>query len=143
MLESSGSKIISKLPERLGYDIIQSLEDKKKYLDIAALQQKASVLVPNKLSDKLGRRDIQFYDMYVKKEDAQELGLLNDKGFPLEIDAEQYYNELEVEDFNHIFFNPNLIQERFGKSIKVTLTIDKSSKQLSRKVIENPDLIDI
>ena len=52
------------------------------------MQSRADHLVKNKLSDKFGRRDVCFYDMYVKKEDTQELGLLNDKGFPLDIDAE-------------------------------------------------------
>lgn len=57
-------------------------------------------MMMNKTSDKFTRRDIQFYDLYVKKENAEELSRLKDNQFPLEIGADQYYNELEVEDFN-------------------------------------------
>ncbi len=37
----------------------------------------------------------------------------------MEIDAEQYYEEMEVDDYNTLFANPNMIEERFGKTIKV------------------------
>jgi hypothetical protein len=76
-------------------------------------------LQKNKLSDKFSRRDIQFYDMYIKKENGEDLSQLNDKQFPMEIDAEQYYEEMEVDDYNPLFANPNMIEERFGKTIKV------------------------
>jgi hypothetical protein len=46
---------------------------------------------------------------------------LKDKQFPLEIDADQYYAEMEVVDFNNLFANPNLIEEKFGKTIKVEI----------------------
>jgi hypothetical protein len=42
----------------------------------------------NKTSDKFTRRDIQFYDIYVKKESVEELVRLKDAAFPLEIGAD-------------------------------------------------------
>ena len=121
--------------------VVDLTEKRTQHLDIGTMQSRSDHLVRNKLSDKFGRRDVCFYDMYVKKEDAQELGLLNDRGFPLDIDAEQYYREIEVEDFNHIFYQPNIIEEKFGKSIKVSLILDSKTSTLRRRVIENPDLI--
>ena len=78
----------------------------KPYLNIEALQTRGIPhLLMNKTSDKFTRRDIQFYDMYVKKENGEELARLKDNQFPLDIDADQYYQELEVEDFNQLFWN--------------------------------------
>lgn len=75
---------------------------------------------------------MQFYDLYVKKENGEELGRLKDNQFPLDIDAEQYYNEFEVDDFNKMYFNDKLIEDKFGKSITVQLTYDSQSHKIVR-----------
>lgn len=66
-------------------------------------------MVRNKLSDKFNRRDVQFYDLYVKKEDGSELAELLENQFPLEVNAQQYYQDLEVNDFNELFRDEHLI----------------------------------
>lgn len=50
---------------------------------------------------------------------------------------------MEIDDFNHLFANNMLIEERFGKTIKVELTRDPKSKKLNRKVKEFPELVTI
>lgn len=59
----------------------------------------------NKISDKFTRRDVQFYDLYVKKECGEDLIKLKDAQYPLDINADQYYRDIEVEDFNQLFWN--------------------------------------
>jgi len=46
---------------------------KKQYLNISTLQQRTEHLQQNKLSDKFNRRDVQFYDMYIKKDNGEDL----------------------------------------------------------------------
>jgi hypothetical protein len=82
----------------------------------------------------------------VKKENGEDLALLKDNQFPLEIDAEQAYEELEVADFNQLFANHCLIQEKFGPTIKVELKLSQPAPasrgfSLSRKVKEYPELV--
>lgn len=89
---------------------------------------------------------MQFYDLYVKKENGEDLAQLQDNQFPLDIDAEMAYEELEVTDFNHLFANHNLIQEKFGQTIKVELQFNpKANKNVrslvQRKVKEYPELV--
>ena len=50
---------------------------------------------------------------------------------------------MEVDDFNHLWANNSLIEERFGKSIKVQLQRDARSNRLNRKVQEQPELVKI
>jgi len=79
---------------------------KKPFLSIETLQNTGTPhLLQNKTSDKFTRRDIQFYDMYVKRESEEEVARLLDHQYPLEIGAGQYYGELEVDDFNQLFWN--------------------------------------
>lgn len=106
------------------------------HLEIAKLQTRTPHIVKNKLSDKFNRRDVQFYDLYIKKECGDELARLKDNAFPLDIDAEQYYNEMEIDDFNKIFYDDQLIQQKFGRSIKIQLEL-KSESMLIRKVTED------
>ena len=47
---------------------------------------------------------MQFYDLYIKK-DSEDLAQLKENQFPLEIDADQYYNEMEIDDFSNLFEN--------------------------------------
>lgn len=96
----------------------------------------------NKVSDKFNRRDVQFYDLYVKRDNGEDLALLKDKQLPMDINADQYYQELEIDDFNQIFRNDGLIADKFGHSIKVTLEMKEGgSKQLTRTVVERPELV--
>ena len=66
---------------------------------------------------------------------------LLDNQFPLDIDANQYYQCLEVSDFNKLFMNPNFIEESFGETIKVTVGF--SSRLIKRTIVENPEKVKI
>jgi len=56
----------------------------------------------------------------------------------LNIDATQYYDLIELHDFNKLFANPNFIEESFGSTIKVTLNIS-GRKVHQRSIVENPE----
>ena len=116
---------------------------KNHYINIRALLNFGTPhLQPNKTSDKFTRRDVQFYDLYVKKESGEELSRLKEHQFPLDINADKIYDDLEgIQDFNELFWNPKLIDSKFGKSIKVQANFDPKSKTLTRKVTEHHDLV--
>lgn len=88
----------------------------------------------------MGRRDIQFYDLYKLKKPAQEVENLENKGYLLDgiltgdfkdeatgqvvtitKENEPIYGDLEVDDFNKLFRNEHLITQKFGNSISVKL----------------------
>ena len=98
-------------------------------------------LMKDKLSQKMGRRDIQFYDLYKLKKPEEYVTEINSKGLPLDgiltgtyvnpqTNEEEYaitdenehiYGDIEVDDFNKLFRNADLIEDQFGESIKVKL----------------------
>lgn len=116
---------------------------KKPLLQISQLKMAANQsqhLKRNKLSEKMGRRDIQFYDLYKLKKPAQEVENLENKGYLLDgvlagdykdeatgqmmtmtEENEPIYGDLEVDDFNKLFRNEHLIKQKFGDSICVKL----------------------
>lgn len=56
-------------------------------------------------------------------EKGDDFARLKEAQLPLDIDADQYYNDLEVDDFNKLFRNDQLIGDKFGRSIKVNLEL--------------------
>ena len=114
----------------------QSLFSRKPLLQISKLRlgkQQSKHIKENKLSEKMGRRDIQFYDLYKLDKQPNDVEKLQDKGFLLDgilkgeyldektgktvqiVDEEEpIYGDLEVDDFNKLFRNKNLIKDRFG-----------------------------
>jgi hypothetical protein len=54
----------------------------------------------------------------------------------LDIDAEQYYQEMEIDDFNNLFRNNCLVEEKFGQTIKVEVKYDSKTEKLNRVVKE-------
>ncbi len=72
-------------------------------------------------------------------DNGDDLARLKEAQLPLDINADQYYNDLEVEDFNKLFRNDELIGDKFGKSIKVNLEL--SNPQVKRHVTEYVDLV--
>jgi len=114
---------------------------RKPQLNIEMLQNRGTPhLLKNKVSDKFERRDVQFYDLYVKKDAEEDISRLKDSGFPFDIDAGQYYQGIEVDDFNRLFRHDKLISEKFGKTIKVSIDVSSGS-QAKRRVQELPDLV--
>lgn len=50
---------------------------------------------------------------------------------------------MEVNDYNELFGNENIIEERFGRTIKVQLSLDNKTNKISRKVNEYQELVKI
>lgn len=116
---------------------------RKPQLNIEMLQNRGTPhLLRNKVSDKFERRDVQFYDLYVKKDADDDLARLRDSGFQMEIRAGQYYQDIEVDDFNRLFRHDQYTAEKFGSTIKVTLQVSSGGKG-SRFVKENQGLINM
>ena len=47
------------------------------------------------------------------------------------------YGDIEVDDFNKLYSNPDLIEEQFGESIQVRLQLNKKSGAARRQVLED------
>lgn len=87
-----------------------SLFNKKPLLSIAKLKVKdgeAVHLKKDKLSEKLGRRGIKFYDLYRHNKEDKDVRDLQDSGFKLRgimdmdnDEEEPVFGDIEVDDFN-------------------------------------------
>ena len=86
------------------------------------------------MSDKLGRRCIQFYDLYKLEKPANEVDKLKDRCYPIEgilqgqvhdektgqvvLDLngedEPLFGDIEIDDFNKLFRNQHFIRDRYG-----------------------------
>mmetsp|Transcript_39539 Transcript_39539/g.51786 ORF Transcript_39539/g.51786 Transcript_39539/m.51786 type:complete len:166 (-) Transcript_39539:599-1096(-) len=139
---------------------VKQLFSKKPLLQISKLrptyhQGRNHHFKPNKLSEKMGRRDIQFYDLYKLSKPDDAVEKLTDKSYALEgilrgqvrdsrgnvlvdldDDEEPIYGDIEIDDFNKLFRNQNLIRDRFGESISVKVNVT-SSGTISREVNED------
>lgn len=88
---------------------------KKDCVQIAELKSAIPHLQQNKLSDKMGRRDIQFYDLYKLNEPQASVQELKQTGHDTNgIYDPNIYEDIEVKDFNSIFRKEDLIYEQFG-----------------------------
>ena len=105
------------------------------------MREQGNHLEKNKLSEKFGRRDVRFYDLYKKHRFEDDVQNLQNKGLQLEgvlsgvytdplskkesekitDENEIIYGDIEIDDFNKLFRNPDLIEEQFGESISVNL----------------------
>ena len=54
-----------------------------------------------------------------------------------EENPDEIYGDLEVDDFNKLFRNPDLIEEQFGLSINVSVKLNKKTGEASREVAED------
>lgn len=96
----------------------------------------------NKLSDKMFRRDICFYDLYKLKESRSELHALEKEGYHWAgIYDEEIYEDIEVQDYNVLWEVRDAITAQFGKSIKVSLKVNQ--KTVERHVTEDLSLAKI
>ena len=63
----------------------------------------------------MGRRDIQFYDLYKLSEPQQAVQDLKKEHFWTEgIYDPQIYEDIEVNDFNTVWRNDEIINKQFG-----------------------------
>ena len=123
-------------------ECIKQLFSKKPLLQISKLRMThhSKHCKPNKLSDKMGRRDIQFYDLYKLDKPSDAVEKLEDKSYAregvlkglykdeakneiinMDDQDEPIYGDIEIDDFNKLFRNPNVIRDQFGESISVKL----------------------
>ena len=61
----------------------------------------------------------------------------------MEPEDEPIYGDLEVDDFNKLFRNQNLIKELYGKSIKVRLETSENRQSVTRRVVEDLTRVDL
>ena len=72
----------------------------------------------------MGRRDIQFYDLYKLNVPITAVQELKQEGYWTEgIYDPEIYEDIEVTDFNQCFRSDDLIVKQFGQSIKVRLDL--------------------
>lgn len=77
-------------------------------MSIQNLQSKTKHLVHNKLSDKLSRRDVHYFDLYALREPLEDYENMRNEGYPYtKMDAKinELYGDLAYPDFNYIFRN--------------------------------------
>ena len=103
-------------------------------------------LKKDKLAEKLGRRGIKFYDLYKFHKEDKDVRMLNDSGFKLHgimevdgTDEEPIFGDLEVDDFNQLYTNQDLIRQQFGETIRVKLTIQERTGDVERTVEDDLD----
>lgn len=98
---------------------------KKPFLSIKDLQSKSKHIVNNKLSDKLSRRDVHYFDLYALHEPQNDYEVMREEGYPhTKTDAKirELYGDLAFPDFNQIFKNHgDIITKQYGKTISVSL----------------------
>ena len=87
--------------------------------------------------------------MYKREKPPHEVENLQAKGYQLDgilkgfenEEDEPIYGDIEVDDFNKLFRNQNLIKELYGKSIKVRLEINDTNEsavaEVTRSVTED------
>ena len=103
----------------------------------------------------MGRRDIQFYDLYkFNNRKDEDINQLIQSEYPIkgvlacganktneetkdEEEEDLIYGDIEVDDFNSLFKNQNLISDQFGKSLSITVNINKANGKMSREVKED------
>lgn len=109
------------------------------------MQSKSKHIVKNKLSDKLNRRDVQYYDLYHLQEPKEEFQQFKCEGgypyTPYEAKIKQLYGDLAYQDFNTIFkSHGDVVEKQYGLTLKVNLSISVKKEgrmSLKREVKEN------
>lgn len=81
-------------------DLGKSQPFKQNFIDFKKL--KSDHMIRCKLSEKMGRRDIQFYDLYKLNEPAKAVTELKKEGYSWteNVFDPQIYEDIEVPDFN-------------------------------------------
>lgn len=97
----------------------------------------------NKMSQKLGRRDIQFYDLHKLNQPPEDVKDFHERNYETkesQYDADQYA-DIEVDNFNKVYENDDVIRKHYGDSIRVKLAVDAG--MVSRQVVEDLSKADI
>ena len=117
-------------------DFGKSRPFKQNFIDLGKLR--SDHVVKSKLSEKMGRRDIQFYDLYKLNEPAKAVTELKKEGYSWteNVYDPQIYEDMEVNDFNLLYHNEDLITQQYGKTIRVQLHLQADQSCL-RQVRED------
>jgi len=133
MIIEEDQKIHAKISEskKVEKDLPFHIFKKKPYLSIKDLQGKSKHLLHNKISDKLSRRDVQYYDLYALQDPKEEyIKIRSEGGFPYtQADAKikELYGDLAWCDFNQVFKNHgDIVTQQYGKTLSVTLNVKKT-----------------
>lgn len=151
--------MIQDLDPKVSSSVQPSLFSKKPLLQISQLrkfQNNSSIhIAKNKLSDKMNRRDIQFYDLYKYKLPNYEVNAVINSNFPVngvlncgtgksvqeeardEPTEDPIYGDLEVDDYNKLYNYNNFIDDQFGQSISIKVKVNKKTGESSREVKED------
>lgn len=103
--------------------------NKKPFLSIKDLQSITKHISKNKISDKLSRRDIQYYDLYALQDPPEDYDTMRNEGYPhtkLDAKIKEFYGDLAFPNFNSIFKNHGeIVKKQYGQTIDVSLSIKR------------------
>ena len=92
----------------------------------------------NRVSDKLSRRDVHYYDLYVLNEPFEDYERMRQDGYPYtqqDAKIQEYYGDLAFQDFNLIFKNHgDGVTKQYGKTITVKLSVTQNLETGGKKV---------
>ena len=92
------------------------------------MQSKSKQIVPNKLSDKLSRREVQYYDLYHLQEPKEDYQRFKCEGgypyAPYHAKIKELYGDLAYQDFNAVFKSQgDIVEKQYGQTLRVNLNI--------------------
>lgn len=98
-------------------------------LQIKELQCKAKLIDKDRLSNKLNRRDVAYYDLYALHEPHQEYHTLRTGGgaptSTNDMTIPELYGDMAYEDFNTVFRSKgDVVQQQYGDTIQVRLELE-------------------
>ena len=120
---------------------VEGLYQKKKHLDLDLVQAGSKQLDKDKVSNKMTRREYQFFSQYILQKRQDEINEMKNT-YPFEIDAQQYYKDIHGGGFERLLNDDKdeLLIKQYGDSISVKLTFTEDGK-INREVKEDPSLI--
>ena len=97
---------------------MKTKKDEEFSLNIIDLQLKHQ-FTKNRLSDKLNRRDVAFYDLYALHEPKDEIARIRaEGGYPYtkqDMDIAGLYGDLAFDDFNDVWKrNGDIVRQQYG-----------------------------
>ena len=86
----------------------------------------------DKLSDKMGRRDMLFYDLYKNSLPQEQVMDLVNKHLPYEEvlkcgadNEDPIYGDLEIDDFEKLYNDNHLLSDKYGETLSVKVKFNK------------------
>ena len=92
----------------------------------------------------MGRRDILFYDLYKNSVPQEQVMDLANKHLPYEEvlkcgedNEDPIYGDIEVDNFEMLYNDGHLIDDKYGETITVKCKFNKKTGQVDREVTED------